>query len=73
MQLQAASYQPVPHQLYQSGQFHYVYQHVEEKEVYRIDDDPFSEVNKDPREGKTYYINKSYSKLQINFVRIKLI
>ncbi len=68
MRQRAAPYQAIPRQPYQSWQSQHVYQHVEEKEVYQIDDKPSLEVNEDPPENETYYTNESYNKLQINLL-----
>ena len=67
-------YLPVPRQSYQSGQSQYVYQHEEEKEVYQIDSDLAPEVNKEDLNAEnSYFTNKGYKKLQVNFVRIESI
>ena len=69
---QAASYQSVPRQPYQSGQSLRVYQHAEEKEVYQIDGDPALEIDeKDGDAESSYFINEGNEELQINFVGIK--
>ena len=65
------NYQVVPHQPYQSGQSQRVYQYAEEKGVYQVDDDPFSKMDEDFPESKTYYTNEPYDELQVNFVGIE--
>lgn len=51
---QAPPYQAVMRQPYQLGQSQRVYQHAEEKKVYRIDNNPSEELEKDLPDSKTY-------------------
>lgn len=60
MQLQAASYQPILRQPYQSRQSQRIYHHIHEKEVYQTQNKLSWKVNKNLFQDKTYYINKSY-------------
>lgn len=69
----ANNYQVVPCQSYLLRQSQYVYQLAKEKERYQIDDKPSLEVDEDLLKGKAYYINDTYDKLQVNFIRIDLI
>lgn len=65
---------PVPCQSYQSGQSQHVYQYAEEKRVYQIDDNPAFEIDeKDLNAENSYFTNKGYKELQINFVETKSI
>lgn len=63
---------PVPRQLYQSSQSQHVYQYTEEKEVYQIDNDLAPEVDEEDLDANSsYFTNKGYEELQVNFVGIK--
>lgn len=67
--LQAARYQAVLRQLYQSEQSPRVYQYEEEKEVYQIDGDSASEVNEKNGHAESFYLtNEGYEELQVNSV-----
>lgn len=44
---------------------------MEEKEIYEVDDEFSAKLDEDFPKGKNYYTNKSYDKLQVNFVKIK--
>ena len=69
---QAAPYQAVPRQPYQSRQSPRVYQHAEEKGVYQIDDDPAPEVDEEDGDAESFYFtNEGYEELQVNFVGIE--
>lgn len=71
---QAAPYQAVPQQPYQSGQSSHIYQHAEEKRIYQIDGDLASEVDEENGDTESFYFtNKGYEELQINFVGIESI
>lgn len=67
----ATSYQPIPCQLYQSGQSQYVYQRAEEKEIYQVDNKVLEELEEELLDGEIYYTNEHYNELQVNFVRIE--
>lgn len=45
-----------------------MYQLTKEIWIYQILDKSFSEMNKDPPEGKAYYATKPYEKLPVKFV-----
>lgn len=65
---------PVPYQLYQLRQSQRIYQHAEEKRAYQIDDDLAFEINKENLDAEnSYFTNKGYEELQVNFVGIKSI
>lgn len=59
----AAPYQAFSRQPYQSGQFQCIYQHVEEKEIYQVDNKPSERLKEDLSNSKTYYTNNPYDKL----------
>ena len=64
--------QAIPHQSYQSELPQRAYQYTNEKVVYKIDDDPAPEINKENLDMENFYFtNKGNEKLQINFVGIK--
>lgn len=60
---QAAPYQAVPRQPYQSGQSQRVDQHEEEKGVYQVDNKFSPKLDEDLSESETYYTDKLYDKL----------
>lgn len=46
---------------------------MEEIGVYQVDNKVLEELEEDLPDSKTYYTNKPYNKLQVNFVRIELV
>ena len=60
---QAALYQAVPRQPYQSEKSQHVYQYVEKKMVCQVDNKPSEKLEENLPNSKTYYINKPYNKL----------
>ncbi|MCJ1348712.1 hypothetical protein MMC31_006945, partial [Peltigera leucophlebia] len=74
---QAAPYQAIPRQPYQSGQSQRVYQHVEEKGVYQVDDKDFENRPKgfyttfDPEGEEVDYSDEGFQEVIANFVGIE--
>lgn len=75
--LQAAPYQAIPRQPYQLENSQCVYQHVEEKGVYQVDNKDFENRPKDfyttfdADNKKVDYSDEGFEKVIANFVGIK--
>lgn len=66
------SRQAVPRQPYQSRSPQRAYQCAEEQRVYQIDNDPAPEIDEEDLDAEnSYFTNKGYDKLQVNFVGIE--
>ena len=64
--------QAVPYQPYQLGPPQCAYQRAKEKGIYEIDNDPAPEIDEEDLDAEnSYFANKGYDKLQVNFVAIE--